>query len=858
MKKRHIIITGPGRSGTTFLVQLLTKLHFDTGFTDEYLPIDNQVRAGLEHQGLGPNLPYIIKNPKLMWQLKDFLKNDSNVIIDHVFIPLRDIDAAVRSRLKNIESLPEGIDLSKVWGGLESVNDTDLQKPFFLEKLYEFCLFLGTFNIPVTFLSYPRLVTEAAYLYQKLVPILSGMEYELFENAFKQVAQKTFVHRNSDNDVIPELVYDDTPNKPSSHQKSNIIPVGELQGKIIQYLRNELSQYQNTPSETAVLYYDTGTGLNRTNAIQRNVVEGSETLHFDLSDYSVRRFRFDPANHEVVVRLNYVEITDCDGEKRRLEYTKSNATFFLENVFYFLIPDSQIEFITDVSIASVEISVHYLAMNQLDVFRLSHSFLTDAQNRIDLGKELRGIKFQNLESAKKSGKIEKILLDLNSESFRQKEKLEISTNSIFAIKEQIDVQHNQVDHATHAIDQISNVQNAIHSNLNSLKKHVETLDSIQQESQSTLERLLTFQSKNEGKINSIDESVSFLGTHIQESICNNIEPLQQQILKITELQDQSFQHEKTIHKQFKCHSDILSSLSKKIERQSNHLEYQHVLLSEVVAEHKILQSWREFFRKELMKKARLFWPFFLARRLFSIIRHPLVARQHTKLKRILKNSKLFDSKFYLESHPELYFKATDLVDHFIQNCNRFAPHPLFNFDYYRKQWVVQIPQETSLFFHFIQYGQNHGANPHPLFDIEYYRSQISSLNNKRLDNPLTHFLYSGWKQGLNPHPLFDVVFYLKSNRDVKDAGVNPLIHFVKIGYRENRQPHALFDIVFYKSKYALHSPEINPLIHFLEIGWKLGHNPNANFNTKQYLDTHPELVDQNMNPIIHYLNSQPQ
>jgi len=43
-----IIITGPGRSGTTFLVQLLTRLHFDTGWEPYREPYFNAQRAGCE------------------------------------------------------------------------------------------------------------------------------------------------------------------------------------------------------------------------------------------------------------------------------------------------------------------------------------------------------------------------------------------------------------------------------------------------------------------------------------------------------------------------------------------------------------------------------------------------------------------------------------------------------------------------------------------------------------------------------------------------------------------------------------------------------------------------------------------
>lgn len=43
MGKRHIIISGTGRAGATFLVQLFTALGIDTGFTDLTFPEGRRV-----------------------------------------------------------------------------------------------------------------------------------------------------------------------------------------------------------------------------------------------------------------------------------------------------------------------------------------------------------------------------------------------------------------------------------------------------------------------------------------------------------------------------------------------------------------------------------------------------------------------------------------------------------------------------------------------------------------------------------------------------------------------------------------------------------------------------------------------
>ena len=63
-----VIISGTGRSGTTFLVHLLTELGLDTGITarnwgKKYFEHCN---AGLEHELLDPETPYIVKNPALL------------------------------------------------------------------------------------------------------------------------------------------------------------------------------------------------------------------------------------------------------------------------------------------------------------------------------------------------------------------------------------------------------------------------------------------------------------------------------------------------------------------------------------------------------------------------------------------------------------------------------------------------------------------------------------------------------------------------------------------------------------------------------------------------------------------------
>jgi hypothetical protein len=50
MKRNHVLITGTGRAGTTFLIHLLTKIGVDTGFDLENIDafIDQTSFGGLE------------------------------------------------------------------------------------------------------------------------------------------------------------------------------------------------------------------------------------------------------------------------------------------------------------------------------------------------------------------------------------------------------------------------------------------------------------------------------------------------------------------------------------------------------------------------------------------------------------------------------------------------------------------------------------------------------------------------------------------------------------------------------------------------------------------------------------------
>jgi hypothetical protein len=193
-----IIITGTGRAGTTFLVQLLTALGLETGFKDIHEGIFENCNAGMECDLTDESAPYIVKSPSLCDDLAGILSS-GEYVIDHAFIPVRSLDAAAQSRIQvfnqakpkggYLRLLLKGSKYKSVPGGLIDTDNPDEQPEILAKKLYNLIHTITAYDIPHTFLDFPRIVNDQQYLYKKLAPILEGIDYRGFCNAFNYVAK---------------------------------------------------------------------------------------------------------------------------------------------------------------------------------------------------------------------------------------------------------------------------------------------------------------------------------------------------------------------------------------------------------------------------------------------------------------------------------------------------------------------------------------------------------------------------------------------------------------------------------------------------------------------------------------------
>lgn len=209
-----VIISGTGRAGTTFLVQLLTELGLDTGYAPGELRanVDGRSHGGLERdlpsrrgrmtlrsiwrqpkhtlRGMfaepGPT-PYIIKNPRFCETLAPILA-EGLLTIDHAYIPIRELEAAALSRVR------VGGTNDNVSGGLWKTDDPRQQKAVLAEMFFQLVHTLAVYDIPHDFLLFPRLVQDWNYAYRKLSFLTSGIAAATFRSAFERTADIKMVH----------------------------------------------------------------------------------------------------------------------------------------------------------------------------------------------------------------------------------------------------------------------------------------------------------------------------------------------------------------------------------------------------------------------------------------------------------------------------------------------------------------------------------------------------------------------------------------------------------------------------------------------------------------------------------------
>ncbi len=187
-----IIITGLGRSGTSFLMELFTMLDFNTGFSkkevQDFLENPPTERAGFE-RNFNQNLE-VIKSPGFM--VKPELILDNWKFFEYLIIAIRKEGDSSKSRI--LVQKQSG-SKSPVNGGIVGINDVDIekQKEYFLRVFYNFFFEISDLsNKRIIFIQYPKLKDNPKYLFKKLFEIFNkkNIDWDDFIKQFKLIRKE--------------------------------------------------------------------------------------------------------------------------------------------------------------------------------------------------------------------------------------------------------------------------------------------------------------------------------------------------------------------------------------------------------------------------------------------------------------------------------------------------------------------------------------------------------------------------------------------------------------------------------------------------------------------------------------------
>jgi hypothetical protein len=195
--KGHVVITGSGRAGTTYLVHLLTALGLYTGFTLKEIDelIDMNSKAGLERDVRDESAPFICKSP---WFSEYAVDVFESIKINHIIVPIRDFNDAAQSRIrveKNHHRIFGYKKNATIDGGLVFTDKCKNQLFHLQEQFIRLIRIVADYHVPVTFISFPRFANDPEYLYKKLNFLCRKIKYKKFLRIYSQITHPEYIHQ---------------------------------------------------------------------------------------------------------------------------------------------------------------------------------------------------------------------------------------------------------------------------------------------------------------------------------------------------------------------------------------------------------------------------------------------------------------------------------------------------------------------------------------------------------------------------------------------------------------------------------------------------------------------------------------
>lgn len=218
----------------------------------------------------------------------------------------------------------------------------------------------------------------------------------------------------------------------------------------------------------------------------------------------------------------------------------------------------------------------------------------------------------------------------------------------------------------------------------------------------------------------------------------------------------------------------------------------------------------------------------------------------------IKNNQLYNSTKSLTQQEKIFWEYVG------NSQNSRMMHIYFDDEWYSR--IYGIPQESA-WSHFIELGKWLYLTPceslfpfmqkvREIFKGDWF-TQLMALPH-RLD--IVDFLslsdiqksYEIYSTGL-----FDETWYVRQY-DIDDSSTHSLIHFCKNGVFEGKNPNNMFDQNWYFKKYQLTEKQL-AIIHYIRNWHTLKFNPSELFSIKDYVSSHPVLLEKNIEPLYYLL-----
>ncbi len=142
--------------------------------------------------------PYIVKSPWMCDYMEEILQSPKYVI-DHAYIPIRDLFSASASRIYVSQNAKiNKLSLNAVPGGLWDTTDPSRQEDILSRQLYKLIYSLTKYDVSTSLLFFPRFVHDPIYLYKKLNFLLNTINYDNFLKSFNKTVKPELVHEFSE------------------------------------------------------------------------------------------------------------------------------------------------------------------------------------------------------------------------------------------------------------------------------------------------------------------------------------------------------------------------------------------------------------------------------------------------------------------------------------------------------------------------------------------------------------------------------------------------------------------------------------------------------------------------------------